>query len=305
MKRIVITGGNGLLGQSVARLLVRETKYELLAIGREDKPNMCEPAVRYIQVDVANKKEFRYCLNSFKPDIVVHTAANTDVDECEIDREAAHLHNVRPVESLAEFARITGAHIIHISTDYVFDGEKAPLDESALPSPVNYYGKTKLASENVLRGAGIRYAIVRTMLLYGWGVDVKPNFALWVIENLQTKRKINVVIDQYGQPTFVDDLAYGIIKIIERGRTGLYHISGPEVTSRYDFAVAVAEVFKLDKRYIQPISSDELVQNARRPRYSEFVIQKAQMELGIRMLNVREGLSVLRRQMERHDQNVP
>ncbi len=220
------------------------------------------------------------------------------MDDCEDDREKAQLYNVKSVEYLAEAARITDARIVHLSTDYVFDGEKAPLNESAPPSPLNYYGRTKLASENVLRGAGIRHAIVRTMILYGCGIDVKPNFALWVLYNLSSGKKINVVVDQYGQPTFVDDLGYGLIKIIELERTGLYHIRGSEVTSRYDFAVAVAETFKLKKDLIQPISSEEFHQVAPRPRYSEFMIQKAQMELGIRMSNVREGLSVLRKQLE-------
>ncbi len=298
MKRILITGGNGLLGQTVSRLLLQETNHEILVTGKEQYSVMDRLPAHYLQLDVTDKKHMRDCIQEFKPGTIIHTASNTNVDECEHDRDKAQLQNVNAVEYLAESARITGAHIIHLSTDYVFDGEKAPLDESAPPHPVNYYGKTKLASENVLRGAGIRYTIVRTMILYGYGVDVKPNFALWVLDNLSANKKINVVVDQYGQPTFVDDLGYGIIKIIELGRTGLYHISGSEVTSRYDFAVAVAETFKLNMNLIQPISSDEFHHAAPRPRYSEFVTQKARMELGIRLSNVREGLSILRKQLE-------
>lgn len=298
MKRILITGGNGLLGQSVSHLLVQETDHDVLVTGREQHSVIGKPRMQYLRLDVTDKKQLRDCINTFQPHTIVHTAANTNVDECEDDRDRAQLLNVKAVEYLAETARITGAHIIHLSTDYVFDGEKAPLDESAAPKPVNYYGKTKLASENVLRGAGIRYTIVRTMILYGCGIDVKPNFALWVLHNLSAGNTINVVVDQYGQPTFVDDIGYGIIKIIELDRTGLYHISGSEVTSRYDFAVAVAETFKQKKDLIQPISSDELNQAAPRPRYSEFVTQKARMELGLRLSNVREGLSVLRNQLQ-------
>jgi dTDP-4-dehydrorhamnose reductase len=298
MTRILITGGNGLLGQTLTRLLRQETGHEVLVTGIEDRLFSGTAGVRYDRVDVTNRKQLRDYAVASKPDVVVHTAAQTNVDACEDDREQAHLFNVAAVEHIAEAARILNAHVIHMSTDYVFDGEKAPLDESSPPHPVNYYGKTKLASENVLRGAGIRYTIIRTMILYGTGVDVKRNFALWVLHNLREKKKINVVVDQYGQPTLVDDVAYGIIKIIDRNRTGLYHISGSEVTSRYDFACAVAETFKLDMSFIQPVSSEELRLAAPRPRHSEFITQKARMELDIRLSSVREGLSVMRKQME-------
>jgi dTDP-4-dehydrorhamnose reductase len=298
MKRILITGGNGLLGQSVARLLLRETKFDVLVSGVEERAAVPDSGYPYARMDVTDRKSLRDLVQSYKPDSIVHTAANTNVDECEEDRGKAQLMNVTSVEYLAEIARINDIHIIHLSSDYVFDGERAPLDETATPSPVNYYGRTKLASENVLRGAGVRHTIVRSMILYGHGIDVKPNFALWVINNLSAQRTIRIVVDQYGQPTFVENLAHGIVKIAELGRTGMYHISGQEVVSRYDFAVAVADVFRLDRSLIQPISSDELKQAAPRPRYSEFITQKARMELGIRMLNVREGLSVLRRQLE-------
>ncbi len=304
MKKILITGGNGLLGQTVTRLLSQETNHDVLVTGREQHSVFDKLPVRYSRLDVTDKKQLRDCIQEYRPATIVHTAANTNVDGCEGDREKAQLLNVKAVEYLAESARINGAHIIHISSDYVFDGERAPLDESASPKPVNYYGRTKLASENVLRGAGIRFTIIRSMILYGYGIDVKSNFALWVLNNLSKNKKINVVVDQYGQPTFVDDLGYGIIKIIDLDRTGLYHMTGSEVTSRYDFAVAVAETFKLNKSLIQPISSDEFRQAAPRPRYSEFVTQKARMELGIRLSNVREGLSILKKQMEQRTHNV-
>lgn len=303
MKRILITGGNGLLGQTVTRLLSQETDHEVLVTGREQHSVIGKIPVQYVRLDVTDKKQLRDCIQDFQPDTIINTAANTDVDACEEDREKAQLLNVKPVEYLAEAARITGAHVIHISTDYVFDGERAPLDESAAPKPVNYYGRTKLASENVLRGAGVRHTIIRTMILYGYGIEVKPNFALWVLNNLSANKTINVVVDQYGQPTFADDLGYGIIKIIGLERMGLYHITGSEVTSRYDFAVSVAEIFKLNKSLIQPISSEEFRQAAPRPRYSEFVTQKARMELSIRLSNVREGLSILKKQMEHRTHN--
>jgi len=298
MKRILITGGNGLLGQTLTRLLMRETRYSLLVTGLEQQFFSQVPGVDYQHLDITQKKQVRDCVQDYKPDVIVNTAAHTDVDDCEENRDKAQLYNVKSVEYLAEAARIIDGHIVHLSTDYVFDGEKAPLNESAPPNPINYYGRTKLASENILRGAGIKHTIVRTMILYGYGIDVKPNFALWILNEIAAGKKIQVVVDQYGQPTFVDDLGYGIVKIIELQRTGVYHITGSEVTSRYDFAMAVADVFKLNKNYIQPISSDEFKQKAPRPRYSEFMTQKAQMELGIRLSNVYQGLSILRRQLD-------
>jgi dTDP-4-dehydrorhamnose reductase len=294
MKKILITGGNGLLGQSLTKIILRETGHDLLLTDKTEEPRFLPQPARYRPLDVTNKKNVRDVLLESKPDIIVHTAALTDVDECERDRDEAHRINVMAVDILLEFARVLGAKFVHLSSDYIFEGKQAPADEKTTPKPVNYYGKTKLASENLLRGAGIPYAIVRTMVLYGAGVGIKNNFPLWVLDNLRRNIPIRVVTDQVGQPTYVDDLAYGIVKIVELERTGVYHISGPELISRYDFACRVAELFKLDRTLIQAIRTTDLNQEAPRPLHSEFITQRAQMELGVRMMNIVEGLSAMK-----------
>ncbi len=304
MKKILITGGNGLLGQTLSRLILRETGYELLLTDRAKEPRFLPKPGQYRKLNVTDKKNVRETISGFRPDVVIHTAAKTDVDECERDRDEAHRINVTAVESLVESVRTTGSKLIHLSSDYVFDGKKNPLDENTAPKPLNYYGKTKLASENAVRGAGIPFAIVRTMILYGMGFGIKENFPLWVINNLRQRKTIRVVTDQVGQPTYVDDLAYGIIKIIELERTGVYHICGSELINRYNFARAVADVFKLDKALIQAIKTKDLQQPAARPLHSEFITQRSQMELGIQPLAVTEGLSSMKLFIDQIARNI-
>jgi dTDP-4-dehydrorhamnose reductase len=294
MKKIIITGGNGLLGQSLTKIIVRETGHDLLLTDKSEEARFLPQRAQYRPLDVTNKKNIRDVLLDYKPDVLIHMAAYTNVDQCEKDREEAHRVNVMSVDMLLEFARIVQAKVIHLSSDYVFEGKNIPSNEETTPKPINYYGKTKLASENLLRGAGVQYAIIRTMVLYGAGVGVKNNFPLWVLNNLRQHNTIRVVTDQVSQPTYVDDLAYGILRIVELDRKGVYHICGPELISRYDFACQVADIFKLDRSLIQAIRTSDLHQAAPRPLHSEFVTQRAQMELGIRMMNAVEGLSAMK-----------
>jgi dTDP-4-dehydrorhamnose reductase len=201
------------------------------------------------------------------------------------------------VENLVNSAKLVGAKVIHVSTDYVFDGKCGPYDEQARPNPLSYYGRTKLASENILLTSGIPYITMRTMVLYGVGYGVNLNFALWLIRELTEGRPVRVVDDQIANPTLADDLAFAIIKAIELERTGLYHIAGSDLVSRYDFALSLADVFDLNKKLITPIKTSSLKQPAPRPLKSGFITLKAQTDLDIKMSDVRHGLTVLKNQL--------
>ncbi|MBI1805236.1 MAG: dTDP-4-dehydrorhamnose reductase [Ignavibacteriae bacterium] len=297
MKRILITGSNGLLGQKIVELLSRSTNYNLLLTSKQEQSVFDDETLPYRQLDVSDKHEVRKVIDEIEPDIIVNTAAMTNVDKCETERDAAWHANVMSVENLAYSAKLVGAHIIHISTDYVFDGKNGPYDELVRPNPLSYYGRTKLASENVLRTSGIPHTIVRTMVLYGIGFGVKMNFALWLLRELSEGRTARVVDDQIGNPTLADDLAYALIKIMELGRTGLYHISGPDLASRYAFARALADVFEFDQRMITPIKTGSLKQPASRPLKSGFITLKAETDLGMKMSGMKQGLTVLRNQL--------
>lgn len=296
MKRIMITGSNGLLGQKVVDILSR-SDYPLMLISLEAESVFDEEIFPYRQIDLSQKQEVRKVIDLFEPDIIIHTAAVTDVDLCEKERALAWRVNVGSVENVAHAANMVGAKIIHFSTDYVFDGVSGPYGETDRPNPISYYGRTKFASENVLRIAGTPSTIIRTMVLYGIGRKVKTNFALWLYHNLKENKPIRVVDDQMGSPTLVDDLALAVIKIIELDRSGLYHIAGADLVSRYDFALSFARIFGFNKKLIQPIKSSQFKQPAPRPLKSGFVTLKAQIELGLKMSGVERGLTILKNQL--------
>jgi len=252
----------------------------------------------YEQVDITSKKDVKRLVHTVEPDVIVNCAAFTNVDACETERELAWKINVGGVEHLIEVARRNNARIVHVSTDYIFDGKSGPYDELSRPEPLSYYGKSKLASENVLRSAGIHFVIARTMVLYGYAVGVKANFALWLVQSLQAKQTVRIVDDQIGNPTLVDDLAYGLLRAVELGKTGIFHIAGREITSRYEFALRLARVFGLDESLILPIKTASLKQPAARPLKSGLITLKAEVELGYKPSSIEHGLEVLKIHMK-------
>ena len=297
MKRILVTGSNGLLGQKLAELFSRSTNYNLLLTSKQEHSVFDEELIRYRQLDTTHKREVQSIIEEFEPDVIVNAAAVTNVDLCETERELAWKANVASVEHLVYAGKLTGSKIIQISTDYVFDGKNGPYSELDRPNPISYYGRTKLASENVIHAGGIPSTIVRTMVLYGAGLNVKSNFALWLVQNLGEGKPVRVVDDQIGNPTLADDLAYAILKIVEMDRSGLYHVSGPDLISRYDVAIALAEIFGFNKKLITPVKTAAFNQPAPRPLNSGFITLKAEIDLCIKMSNTRQGLLALKNQI--------
>ena len=298
MKRILISGGNGLLGQRLALMLGDRTDYEVLHTSHHRSFVFDDRLFDYTQLDLTRKGDVKSLISSFQPDVIMNAAAMTNVDWCEEHREDAWNANVVGVEHLVEAARKVGAKLIHVSTDYVFDGKTGGYTEEDKPNPINYYGKTKLAGENAIRIADIDYAILRTIVLYGHGINVKKNFALWVIDSLRAGKSIRCVTDQIGNPTHVSDLALAIMKIAELGKSGMFHICGRDQLSRHDFAVKIAEVFELERGLIQPILTNQLVQRAARPLRTSFVTLKAETELGFKPMSVLQGIDQLRNELQ-------
>jgi dTDP-4-dehydrorhamnose reductase len=292
-KRILVTGAKGLLGRKVIEVFHRESDYEIIATSSRKSKDVS------VELDITNKENVREVLSQFRPDIIINTAAYTNVDKAEEERELAYLVNATGVANLGEASRIYGSKVVQISTDYVFDGVKGNYTEDSRPEPINYYGKTKLAGENLLKVQTDNYAIVRTQVLYGYAPDVKENFALWVIDNLSVGKTIRVVTDQIGNPTLADELAYALLKVCEKDVVGVYHFSGNEALSRYDFAKLIADVFSLPTELITPIKSSELSQPARRPSNSTFVCLKAKTELGIEIPPTISSIQVMKQQMRR------
>ncbi len=292
-KRILITGANGMLGQRTTVFYSRQLNVELLPTSVESES--FDSLTEYRQCDITDRSEFKKLIFDFCPDFIVHTAAFTNVDLSERDRETAWRTNVKAVEYISEVARIIDAHIIHISTDYIFDGKNGPYSENDKPNPVGYYGRTKLASENVLKLSGAIFTVLRTNVLYGIAENSRPDFVRWVVDSLSNNKKINIVTDQINNPTFIDDLVQAISKIIEFRKPGIFNVGGKEFLSRFEFTHRIADYFKLDKSLINPILTEDLNQPARRPLNSGLIILRAESELGYKPHSIEESFSVMKK----------
>lgn len=296
MQKILITGSNGLLGQAITSLFTRESDCTIIQTSFEDKPYV-DFGHSYEMLDVTKKEDVKRIIGFYSPDVIINCAAFTNVDKCETERELSWKINVDGVKNLIIAARRNNSKIIHYSTDYVFDGKNGPYTEEAVPNPISFYGREKLASENALITSDINFSIIRTLVLYGIGNNVKLNFALWLIEKLKNNEFVNIVTDQISNVTMIDDLAWGTLKIIEKNCRGTYNIAGSDILSRYDFAINLCDVFNYDPKFIEPILTSDLEQQAPRPMKSGLTTYKMESELGFKPMDSLEGLRLLKVQL--------
>lgn len=295
--KILVTGSNGLLGQKLTALLQQKDSMQLIATARNASVLQIEKG-EFRLLDVTHKKQVDEVVAAVKPDVIIHTAAMTQVDECETNREACMLHNATAVEYIVEACQTHQAHLVHVSTDFIFDGSAGPLDETAEPKPVNFYGESKLAAEKIIQRSNISWSILRTVLVYGITNNMsRSNIVLWVKKSLEEGKTISVVSDQWRTPTLAEDLAMGCYLAALKKATGVFHISGKDFITPYDIAVKTAEFFKLDKALIKPTNSEQFKQPARRPLKTGFIIEKAKKELGYEPHSFLEGLDILAKQI--------
>jgi dTDP-4-dehydrorhamnose reductase len=273
LKKVLITGANGLLGQYLVTRFKKD--YYVVACDlMSENYNILNPPQEYHSIDLTNRTKVRKLLGDQIPDIIINAAAFTNVDNCEDQRELCWATNVKSIELMVETFTTFAPLFVHISTDYIFNGKSAPYREDDHPKPLGYYGLTKYSSEKVVRASHLEYIIARTQILYGSGQRIRPNFVTWVIDQLKNNNEIQVVTDQKGNPTYADDLAYTIYRLIKKEEYGIFHISGRESCSRYEFACKIADIFKLDHRLIKSITTEHLMQKALRPEDSTFVLDK-------------------------------
>ena len=296
MKKVLITGSNGLLGQALIRKFSPTTQLFCCDLQPSNYLGNIYP-LEYFKADITNRNELEPVVVSAKPDIVINAAAYTDVDRSEIEKELCWSRNVHSLEVIIDSCHSFSPLLIQISTDYVFDGKEAPYRENDTPKPLGYYGHTKYMAERIVKGSKLEYIIARSMILYGSGLQVRPNFALWVIQQLKAGKTIQVVTDQIGNPTFIDELAEGLFRLIEREEYGLFHITGQEICSRYDFACKIAAVFKLDKSLIHPVTTSALLQKAPRPMNSAFTLDKLYNTLDWLPAKIDDSLLTLKSQL--------
>ena len=296
MRTLCVTGGNGLLGMKLAGLASRS--FRVFSADVQEGPSLELPNTEYVRTDVVDPAQVEGLLLRAKPEAVFHTAAFTDVDGCEIHRERAWSVNVTGTENVASACRRHGVRMIHLSTDYVFDGAAGPYSETDAPNPVSHYGRTKLESERIVQSLLPVALIARTMVLYGYAAGARDNFVTWLVAALSRRTPVRIVTDQYGHPTLADDLARALMLLFERNAAGILHAAGAEWLNRFEFAVKAAEVFGLDSSLITPTTSDAFKQPAPRPLRSGLKTDKLRGAFGFIFSAVDEGLRTVRIQME-------
>jgi dTDP-4-dehydrorhamnose reductase len=304
MKTILITGSNGLLGQKlIYALLERNRKSEewnIVATSKGENRTREKNGYYYEDLDITNATAVDEIVSRFKPAVIVNTAAMTNVDACESQRDEAKKLNVDAVAYFIDALKKHSpeCHFIHLSTDFVFDGEAGPYKEEDEPNPLSYYAETKLEAEKLVRNSGIKWAILRTIIVYGIVDNMsRSNVVLWAKQALSNGQKINVVDDQFRSPTLAEDLAEGCILCAEKKATGIYHVSGKDIMSVLELVYRVADFWKLDRSLVTPVKSETIKQPAKRPPRTGFIIEKAKKVFGYNPRSFEEGLAVLDKQL--------
>ncbi len=299
MKKVLVTGSNGLLGQKLVKQLKDHPNFELIATSRGQNRVSDQSGYTYHSMDITDADDIAQVFEKFKPEVVINTAAMTNVDACESDKEGCWKLNVTAVEYLIAQSEKYNSHFIHLSTDFVFDGENGPYQEEDRPNPVSYYGESKLAAEELVKKANTNWAIARTIIVYGIVEDMsRSNIVLWAKSALEKKQKLTIVNDQFRSPTLAEDLAKGCILIAEKEANGIYHLSGKDFMSIVELVRRVAKFYQLDDSFIEEITSDSLNQAAKRPPKTGFILDKAIQELNYAPLSFEEGMQELEAQLK-------
>jgi dTDP-4-dehydrorhamnose reductase len=298
MKKVLITGSNGLLGQKLLELYLSIDDIELIATARGENRYPRKEGYTYAPLDITNEKEVQDVITRYSPDCIINTAAMTNVDECETDKEGCDKLNVDAVAYLVAAANKVDAHLIHLSTDFIFDGKKGPYKEDDEPNPLSYYGHSKLLAENMVREYCHKWSIARTVLVYGVVHDMsRSNIVLWAKGALEKGQPINVVNDQFRSPTLAEDLAKGCQLIEQKEAQGIFNISGKDQMSILEIVERVADYFELEKDKLNIVSSASLNQPAKRPPITGFDLSKSRRVLGYEPHSFEEGIGVLMGQL--------
>jgi len=297
--RILVTGSNGLLGQKLIKLLSNKSDIELLATSKGANRVSNKEGYRYQSLNITNQQEVNTIFEAFKPTAVINTAAMTNVDGCEDDKELCWDLNVNALKYLIEASKKHNTHLIHLSTDFVFDGEAGPYKETDQPNPLSYYGKSKYEAEKLIQASNIKWAIARTIIVYGVAENMsRSNIVLWAKDALAKGNPLTIVDDQFRSPTLAEDLAMGCWLIAEKQAEGIYHLSGKDNLSVLDLVYAVADFYGHDKSNITPISSASLNQRAKRPPKTGFILDKAINDLEYSPCSFKEGLAIITEQLK-------
>lgn len=285
--KVLVIGASGQVGGAIMRLSPKNWEVIGTYSGKH-KPGL-------IHLDVSNRDEVFEVFKRARPDVVILSAAFTNVDLCETDKERADAVNVSGPLNVCDASMKYGSKMVYMSTDYVFDGENGPYREDDAPNPLGHYAWTKLEGERITAFTP-NHLIIRTTGVYSADPD-SLNFVMQVIKRLGAGESMRVPSDQYGTPTLADNLADGILTLLTLGKTGIYNVAGSDFMDRYSFALLIADIFGLDKSLIAPIDTPSLGQKARRPLRAGLVVEKIEREAGIKMVGAREGLMIVKERL--------
>ncbi len=298
--KVLLTGANGLIGQKLKKALASREDVELIATSLHEELCPLPLAYRFEMMDITDHLRTEALLERHRPGVVIHTAALANVNLCEKEQATCERINTEAVQNLTRLANRFETHLIHFSSDFVFDGQRDDYREEDPTRPLNHYGATKEAAEQYLMNHGHKWSIIRTILVYGYFPGMKRNnLATWVYYTLRQNKPIWVVGDQYRTPTLAEDVAEACAEMALRGKTGIYHLAGKELMSIRDMALRVAQHFGLDSTLVRPISSEELNEPAPRPPRSGFTLEKAEKMLHYQPRSLSEGLKVLDKQIHK------
>ena len=290
MEHILIIGSNGLLGQTLINQLCH-SNYKVFALSKGANRNVHNKNYTYLEVDITDETRLLQAINKAKPNYIINAAALTNVDYCETHQLECDAVNVKAVKTLIKGAQLSQAHLIHISTDFVFDGTKGNYKEEDATNPLNYYGLSKLKSENLFKEVDIPFTILRTILVFGYVPELKQqNILLWLLDKMKNKIALTMVNDQIRTPTYVDDLAKACLLSIKTKSYGLYHISGTDLMDMFELSNRVAKTFKFNQKLISAIPTSQLNQPATRPKVTGFDISKAEKYLNFKPLSFTDAL---------------
>ncbi|WP_231490445.1 NAD(P)-dependent oxidoreductase [Pedobacter sp. Leaf170] len=299
MKTVLTTGSNGLLGQKITEKVLAEGRVRLVATSKGTNRYPISEGYEYAEMDILDAEQVGEVILKYKPDAIIHTAAMTNVDTSEANKELCHLLNVDATQHLVSLCEELNVYFIHLSTDFIFDGADGPYKEEDVPNPLSYYGETKLLSERAVKASKANWAILRTILVYGITNDMsRSNIVLWAKGALEKGQPINVVNDQWRMPTLAEDLAEACLLAVEKNAQGVYHVSGKDYMSIADLVKKVADYWSLNKSILSEISSESLNQSAKRPVKTGFVLDKTIKDLDYKPHSFEEGLKIVDEQMK-------
>jgi len=290
--KVLVTGSNGLLGQKITELVLKKyPDITLVATGKGENRNAIKKGYKYRTMDITDLNSLKKVFEAEQPDVVIHTAAMTQVDDCEFKKEECVALNITAVKNIAKLSSISNFRLVHLSTDFIFDGTKKMYKEDEEPNPLSYYGWSKLEAEKAVITNASNYAILRTVLVYGTVSDMsRSNIMLWAYNTLKDGKKAKVVDDQFRTPTLADDLAQGCMLAALANGNDIFNIAGRDFIGIYELVEKIANMYGFEMTNISKVSSFTLNQPAKRPPITGLDISKAQKMLGYIPHSLEEGI---------------